>query len=102
MPTTTTKRRESDLSIPGSSTWQLQEAKNKFSEVVRRAQEEPQVVTVHGEPTVLVISYGEYHEIVQPPKMSFLELMATCPPGAEELEKYMDYEFDATPREVEF
>ncbi|MCL2882298.1 MAG: type II toxin-antitoxin system Phd/YefM family antitoxin [Coriobacteriia bacterium] len=102
MPTTAAKRRESDITTPESSTWQLQEAKNKFSEVVRRAQKEPQVVTVHGEPTVAVISYDKYREVVRPPKMSFLELMATCPPGAEELEKYMDYEFDATPREVEF
>ena len=35
--------------------WSLQEAKAKFSEVVRRAQDEgPQTVTVHGEPTVVV------------------------------------------------
>ena len=38
-----------------SRTWPLQEAKAKFSELVRRAQTEgPQTVTVHGEPSVLV------------------------------------------------
>lgn len=37
------------------STWQLQEAKNKLSEVIRRAREEgPQTITVRGEPAVLI------------------------------------------------
>lgn len=35
--------------------WSLQEAKAKFSEVVRRAQTEgPQVVTVHGKEAVII------------------------------------------------
>jgi len=35
--------------------WQLQEAKNKFSEVVRRAVDEgPQTITVHGKDTVVL------------------------------------------------
>jgi antitoxin Phd len=35
--------------------WPLQEAKAKFSELVRLAQSEgPQTVTVHGEPAVIV------------------------------------------------
>lgn len=35
--------------------WPLQEAKAKFSELVRRAQSEgPQTVTVHGQPTVVI------------------------------------------------
>jgi prevent-host-death family protein len=38
-----------------AKTWPLQEAKAKFSELVRKAQTEgPQTVTVHGEPTVVV------------------------------------------------
>jgi prevent-host-death family protein len=38
-----------------SKTWPLQEAKAKFSELVRRAQSEgPQTVTVHGEVAVVV------------------------------------------------
>ena len=37
--------------------WSLQEAKAKFSEVVRRAQTEgPQVVTVHGKEAVKIVS----------------------------------------------
>jgi antitoxin Phd len=38
-------------------TWQLQEAKGKFSEVVKRAQSQgPQNITVHGEPVAVLIS----------------------------------------------
>lgn len=38
-----------------NSTWQLQEAKNKLSEVIRRAREEgPQIITVRGEPAAVV------------------------------------------------
>lgn len=38
-----------------SKTWPLQEAKAKFSELVRRAQTDgPQTVTVHGEPAVVI------------------------------------------------
>ena len=40
--------------------WSLQEAKAKFSEVVRRAQTEgPQVVTVHGKEAVTITATGE-------------------------------------------
>ena len=42
-------------------TWQLQEAKNKFSEVVAEALESgPQVISRHGVETAVVISYADY------------------------------------------
>ena len=45
--------------------WSLQDAKAKFSEVVRRAQSEgPQTVTVHGEPAVVITA-------VSPPVIDF-------------------------------
>jgi prevent-host-death family protein len=44
--------------------WQLQEAKNKFSEVVEAALEHgPQVVTRRGVETVIVLSYVEYRKL---------------------------------------
>lgn len=44
--------------------WQLQEAKNKLSEVVRRACDEgPQEITVHGKPAVVVVSAAEWAEV---------------------------------------
>jgi prevent-host-death family protein len=43
--------------------WQLQEAKNKLSEVIRCARTEgPQEITVRGEPAVVVISAEEYEK----------------------------------------
>jgi prevent-host-death family protein len=41
--------------------WQLQEAKQRFSELVRRAEREgPQVVTRHGEEVVVVVPAEEF------------------------------------------
>ena len=41
--------------------WQLQDAKNKLSEVIERAlQYGPQLITRRGEKTVIVMSYKEY------------------------------------------
>ena len=45
--------------------WQLQEAKNRFSEVVQRARREgPQVVTLRGERTAVVLSAEDYDRLV--------------------------------------
>lgn len=60
-------------------TWQLQEAKAKFSELVRKATVEgPQEVTVRGQEQVVVISKKSYEELLQP-KRSFLEFMSQSP-----------------------
>lgn len=41
--------------------WQVQEAKQRFSELVRRATDEgPQVVTRHGKDVVVVLAAEEY------------------------------------------
>jgi len=41
--------------------WQLQEAKNRLSEVVRRARSEgPQVITLHGADAVVVVSARDF------------------------------------------
>lgn len=45
-------------------TWQLQEAKNKFSEVVEEALKHgPQVITRRGIETAIVLSYVEYRRL---------------------------------------
>ena len=47
-----------------SREWQLQDAKNRFSEVVEKAcAEGPQTVTKHGRPTVVVVSATEYRRL---------------------------------------
>ena len=47
--------------------WQLQEAKNKFSQVVRQAQQgKPQYITVHGKPTAVIVSIEDYQKLNRP------------------------------------
>jgi prevent-host-death family protein len=59
-------------------TWQLQEAKNKFSKLVEKAQfEGPQFVTKHGKETVVVLSMEEYQKIVKPKSNLFQFIQAS-------------------------
>ncbi len=45
-------------------TWQLQEAKNKFSEVVEEALKRgPQLITRRGVEAVIVLSYDDYRKL---------------------------------------
>jgi len=47
--------------------WQLQEAKNQLSEVVRKAQSEgPQVITLHGSDAAVVVSARDYGRLSRP------------------------------------
>ena len=47
--------------------WQLQEAKNRLSEVVRKARNEgPQVITLHGADAAVVVSAKDYRRISRP------------------------------------
>ena len=44
--------------------WQLQTAKQRFSELVERARTDgPQVVTKHGKEAVVIVSAEEYHRL---------------------------------------
>jgi prevent-host-death family protein len=44
--------------------WQVQEAKQKLSELIQRAIDEgPQTVTRHGQPVVVVVSIEEYRRL---------------------------------------
>ena len=47
--------------------WQLQDAKARFSELVKRAREQgPQHVSVRGEPAVVVVSEEEFARLTSP------------------------------------
>ena len=62
--------------------WQLQEAKQKFSELVRRTLEEgPQVVTRHGEEVVVVVPVEEFRRMSNDgeKKMDFKEFLMSAP-----------------------
>ncbi len=51
-----------------SATWKLEDAKAKFSEVVRRAHEQgPQYVTVRGKPAVAIIDVAELERFLPAP-----------------------------------
>jgi prevent-host-death family protein len=52
--------------------WQVQEAKQRFSEVLRAAESgEPQIVTKHGEEVAVVIDIAEYRRL-RGESMSFM------------------------------
>ena len=56
-----------DKEIFKMAQWQLQEAKNKFSEVIDKAiKDGPQVVTRRGIETVVVVSVDEYRNLTKP------------------------------------
>ena len=61
------------------ATWQLQEAKARLSQVIKKAGKEgPQRITVHGEPTAVVISTEEYRRLKHR-KGAFVEFMRRSP-----------------------
>lgn len=64
-----------------SNSWQLQDAKARFSEVVRRAAEEgPQHVTVNGEERAVVVSAQEYERLAgQHTGRELIQLLADLP-----------------------
>lgn len=77
--------------------WQVQAAKQRFSELVERAVSEgPQIVTKHGRETVVVLEIGEYRRLRRVPA-DFTELLLRIPQGDElEIERSKDL-----PREIE-
>ena len=63
-----------------SRVWSLQEAKAKFSEVVRRAQSEgPQTVTVHGKAAVTIVPAPSEEAAARAPRRDFVAAMQACP-----------------------
>jgi prevent-host-death family protein len=59
--------------------WQLQEAKNKFSLIVDKAQHEgPQIVTKHGKESVVVLSVEDYQKMIKP-KTSLVKFFKESP-----------------------
>ncbi|MEO5367802.1 MAG: type II toxin-antitoxin system Phd/YefM family antitoxin [Magnetococcus sp. WYHC-3] len=72
------------------TTWQLQEAKARFSELVRRAAAEgPQEITLHGEAAAVLVSRAEFDRMRRPPA-SFVDFMRASPLVGVELELERD------------
>jgi antitoxin Phd len=70
--------------------WSVQDAKNRFSEVVEAARRKPQTVTKHGKPAVVVVNAMEYERlrhIERSEAPSFAELLLAMPTDGEEFER---------------
>lgn len=70
--------------------WSVQDAKNRFSEVVEAARHRPQTVTKHGKPAVVVVAATEYERLRRLEQMkapSFAALLLAMPSDAKEFER---------------
>lgn len=66
--------------------WQLQDAKNRLSELVKAAEKEgPQVITVHGREAAVVVSADEYHKLTEK-RGSLVEFFQNSPLRGVELD----------------
>jgi len=55
------------MTSPTPDHWQIQEAKQRFSEMIRAVTTEgPQVITRHGEDIAVVVDIGEYRRLTRP------------------------------------
>jgi prevent-host-death family protein len=83
-----------------NSTWSVQDAKNRFSAVMEAAKREPQTVTKHGKPAVVMVDAAEFERLRQLQRAripSFVELLLSIPKGEVEFER-----IHVVPRDVEF
>ncbi|HET9300135.1 MAG TPA: type II toxin-antitoxin system Phd/YefM family antitoxin [Candidatus Polarisedimenticolaceae bacterium] len=70
--------------------WQLQEAKARFSEVVKFSKEEgPQEITVHGRPAAVLLSKEDYDRLVGP-KPNLVDFLRASPLRGAHLELRRD------------
>ena len=78
-------------------TWQIQQAKQRLSEVLERATKEgPQIVTRHGKEVAVVVGIDEYKRLLAR-RLDFKRFLLEGPPLAElHLERSKE-----PPREVE-
>jgi len=76
--------------------WKLEDAKARFSEVVRHARQDgPQRVTVRGHDAVVVMSVEEFDRLAPAkPKIPFVQFMESLHLGGLDLEREMDRERD--------
>ncbi len=79
-------------------TWQLQEAKNRLSELVDAAVSKgPQVITRRGVPTAVVLSLEEYRRVTRP-QQNLLQFFRSSPLAEVELDLSRSRDL---PRQVE-
>ena len=80
-------------------TWSVQDAKNRFSEVVAAAKHRPQTVTKHGKPAVVVVAADDYERLRHLERVqasSFAQLLLAIPQDGGEFPRLKGH-----PRDVE-
>jgi len=81
--------------------WSLQDAKNRFSSVVRAARRgEAQTVTKHGKPAVVVVAAEDYRRLSKLERLRaprFVEHLLAMPEGGEDFAR-----IDARLRDAKF
>ena len=79
------------------NTWQLQDAKSRFSEVVERALANgAQIVTRHGRKTVVILAFDEYEHLTKASD-SLVQFLLASPLAGSDLEVERD---KSTPRNI--
>lgn len=75
-----------------ASQWKLEDAKARFSEVVRRAREQgPQRVSVRGKDAVVVMSVEDFERLAPAlPELPFIQFMESLDLGALDLQREPD------------
>ena len=82
--------------------WQLQDAKARFSEIIRRAAEEgPQHVSVRGEPAAVIISEEDYRELTSK-RPSIVDHILSGEPWSDELVEAINDRSIGPDRDIEF
>lgn len=82
--------------------WQLQDAKNQFSEVVRRARSDsPQIVTLRGERAAIVLSAQDYDALVRD-RPTLVDHLLTGPAWDDDLAEAVTARAKAPSREPAF
>lgn len=77
---------------PAAGRWKLEDAKARFSEVVRHAREDgPQRVTVRGHDAVIVMSVEEFERLApEKPRGPFVDFMESLHLGGLDLDREAD------------
>ena len=90
------RTRNKKAPAPGGR-WKLEDAKARFSEVVRHAREDgPQRVTVRGHDAVVVMSVEEFERLApEAPRPPFMQFMESLHLDGLDLEREPDHGRDA-------
>lgn len=60
------------------SVWSIHQAKAQFAELIRQAQQQPQVLSSHGKRVAMIVSTADYEQLMQP-QPSLYALMQASP-----------------------